>query len=103
IINRWRLLPRGYLPKPWLCVRRLWVAHDAADYWSVRVTESHIIVGVVCTTAFACRYKNKVGVFDLGMHHRNARHDQLCAACVSRCAPKVELNFAQEVVWCCWG
>jgi hypothetical protein len=41
------------------------VAHNAADCCSARVTESHIIVVLVPmirTTAFACRYKNKLAL-----------------------------------------
>jgi uncharacterized membrane protein YeaQ/YmgE (transglycosylase-associated protein family) len=55
-----------------MCLR---VAHDAADYWSARITEPHIVVvlvPMVRTTAFACRYKNKMCV-NLRMHHRMAR------------------------------
>ena len=58
IIDRGRLLRCGYRPEPRLCPGCLRVAHDATDYWSVGVTESHIIIGVVCDTAFACRYEN---------------------------------------------
>src|SRR4029453_7110006 len=34
IIDRGRLLPRGYRPKPRLCLRCLRVAHNAADYFA---------------------------------------------------------------------
>jgi hypothetical protein len=49
------------------------MAHDAADYLSARVTEPHIVVvlvPMVRTTAFACRYKNKLCV-NLRMYHRD--------------------------------
>jgi len=49
--------------KPRLFLRCLRVAHDAADYWSARVTEPHIVVVLVPmirSTAFAGRYKNKL-------------------------------------------
>ena len=58
IIDRRRLLPRGYRPIPRLVLRCLRVAHNAADHCSARVTEPHIVVVLVPrirTTAFACR------------------------------------------------
>jgi hypothetical protein len=73
IIDRGRLLPRGYRPKPRLRFRCLWVAHNTANYCSARVTESHIVVvpvPMIRDTAFACRYKNKLCVNDLRMCHR---------------------------------
>ena len=76
IIDRGWLLPRGYRPKPRLCLRCLRVAHNAPDYCSPRITKSHIVVVLVPmirTTAFACRYKNKPYVIDLRMCHRMAR------------------------------
>jgi hypothetical protein len=66
------LLACGYRPKPRLVLRCLRVAHDAANYWSARITEPHIVVvlvPMVRTTAFACRYKNKLCV-NLRMYHR---------------------------------
>ena len=92
IIDRGRLLPRDYRPKPRLTVGCLRMSHDAADYWSTSVTEPHIVVVLVPvtrTTAFACGYKNKVGVFDLGMNHRDARHDPLCAAAYPAAQPRL--------------
>ena len=47
IIDRGRLLRRGYRPKPRLWLGCLRVAHDATDYWSARVTEPHIVVVLV--------------------------------------------------------
>jgi hypothetical protein len=73
IIDRGRLLPRRYCPKPRLCFRCLRVAHDAPDYWSAPVTEPHIavvLIPMVRTTAFACRYEDKLCVVDLRMYHR---------------------------------
>src|SRR5262245_53818786 len=71
IIDRGRLLSRRYCPKPRLCHRCLRVAHDAPDYWPARVTEPHIVVVLVPkvgTTAFSCRYKNKLCVIDVRMY-----------------------------------
>jgi len=62
IIDRGRLLPRGYRPKPRLCFRCLRMAHDAPDYWSTRVTEPHIVVVLVPMI----RHKF---VIDLRMYH----------------------------------
>src|SRR5262245_24910666 len=56
IIDRGRLLPRRYRPKPRLCLRCLRMVHDAPDYWPARVTEPDIIVvlvPMVRATAFA--------------------------------------------------
>src|SRR5262245_66694982 len=42
-------------------------------YWPARVTEPHIVVVLVPkvgTTAFACRYKNKLCVIDFRICHR---------------------------------
>ena len=63
IIDRGRLLPRRYCPKPRLCLRCLRVKHNAPDYWSAPVTEPHIVVVLIPkirTTAFSCRDKNKL-------------------------------------------
>jgi len=89
------LLSRGYLPKPRLSFRRLWVAHDTSDDRTVLVTKSHIEIILVPMTrraALACRYENKVGVFDLRMNHRDATIRFAQAAYPGRAA-KVELNF----------
>jgi hypothetical protein len=70
IINRGRLLPRRYRPEPRLSLRCLRVAHNASDYWSVPVTKPHVVVVLVPmirATAFACRYKNKLGVIGVSM------------------------------------
>jgi hypothetical protein len=73
IIDRGRLLPRGYRPKPRLLLRCPRLTEDTSDYSSVRFTKPHIVVVVVpiiATTAFACRYKNKLCFNDLRMCHR---------------------------------
>ena len=67
------MLPRGDRPKPRLVLRCVRVADNAADDCSARVPELHIVVVLVPmirTTAFACRYKNKLCVIDLRMCHR---------------------------------
>src|SRR5262245_42114607 len=94
IIDRGRLLPRCYRPKPRLVFVCLRVAHDAANDWSAFVTEPHIIVVLVPkirSSAFACRYKNKLCVTDLRMYHRMA---QILA--VTGKAPRVFLILLQE-------
>jgi hypothetical protein len=73
IIDRGRLLPPGYRPKPRLCRWRLGVTHNASDYWSAPITEPHVVVVLVPmirATAFACGYKNKLRLFNPGMYHR---------------------------------
>jgi hypothetical protein len=46
------VLQRGYRPKPRLVLMCLWVAHDAPDYRSARVTEPHSVRVVVISEKF---------------------------------------------------
>jgi hypothetical protein len=52
IIDRWFRLPRRYRPEPRLVLWRLRVEHDPSDYWSARVTESHVVCAL-CLNATA--------------------------------------------------
>jgi hypothetical protein len=61
IVDRGRLLAGSYRPKPWLCLRCLWVAHDAADYFAVAISHIAIIRRTpIAATASAGLYERKL-------------------------------------------